>query len=95
MDLIGEFHPASSKGNHYALTAICMLTGFHRFLKATVGKEIQKELEWDDLVWKATSTYNFFPTESSGISPFFLMFGHEAAAKHVISTREHKICWRQ
>ena len=28
MDLIGEFHPASSKGNHYTLTAICMLTGF-------------------------------------------------------------------
>ena len=28
MDLIGEFYPASSKGNRYALTAICMLTGF-------------------------------------------------------------------
>ena len=28
MDLIGEFHPASIKGNRYALTAICMLTGF-------------------------------------------------------------------
>ena len=28
MDLIGEFNPASSKGNRYALTAICMLTGF-------------------------------------------------------------------
>ena len=28
MNLIGEFHPASSKGNRYALTAICMLTGF-------------------------------------------------------------------
>ena len=28
MDLIGEFHSASSKGNRYALTAICMLTGF-------------------------------------------------------------------
>ena len=28
MDLIGEFHPASSKGNRYTLTAICMLTGF-------------------------------------------------------------------
>ena len=27
-NLIGEFHPASSKGNRYALTAICMLTGF-------------------------------------------------------------------
>ena len=28
MDLIGEFHPASSKGIRHALTAICMLTGF-------------------------------------------------------------------
>ena len=161
MDLIGEFHPASSKGTHYALTAICMLTGFtfciplknktaeevvkaylnhiccvfgsskkiltdngtefknkmwedvykllrthhrvtpiyspqcngriegfHRFLKATVGKQIQKGLEWDDLVWKATSAYNFFPTESSGISPFFLMFRCEAAAKHMLLAEE-------
>ena len=161
MDLIGEFHPASSKGNRYALTAICMLTGFtfciplknktaeevvkaylnhiccvfgpskkmltvngtefknkmwddvykllrtqhrvtpiyspqcngriegfHRFLKATVGKQIQKGLEWDDLVWKATSAYNFFPTESSGISPSFLMFGREAAAKHMLLAEE-------
>ena len=154
MDLIGEFHPASSKGNRYALTAICMLTGFtwciplktkkaeevvaaymnhiycvcgpsktilsyngsefknnmwkevfkrfktehrytpiyspqcngriegfHRFLKACVGKQIQQGLEWDDLVWKATAAYNFFPTE---FSPFFLMFGREANAKHMI-----------
>ena len=161
MDLMGEFHPASSKGNRYALTAICMLTGFtfciplknktaeevikaylnhiccvfgpskkiptdngtefknkmweevykllrtqhsvtpiyspqcngriegfHRFLKATVGKQIQKGLEWDDLVWKATSAYNFFPTESSGISPFFLMFGCEAATKHMLLAEE-------
>ena len=28
MDLIGEFHPPSSQGNHYALTGVCMLTGF-------------------------------------------------------------------
>ena len=28
MDLIGEFHPPSSKGNRYALTAVCMLTGY-------------------------------------------------------------------
>ena len=27
MDLIGEFHPPS-KGNRYALTAVCMLTGY-------------------------------------------------------------------
>ena len=28
MDLIGKFHPASSKGNRFPLTAVCMLTGF-------------------------------------------------------------------
>ena len=28
MDLIGEFHPPSSQGNHYTLTGVCMLTGF-------------------------------------------------------------------
>ena len=28
MDLIGEFHPLLSKGNRYALTAVCKLTGY-------------------------------------------------------------------
>ena len=28
MDLIGEFHPPMSKGKRYALTVICMLTGY-------------------------------------------------------------------
>ena len=28
MDLIGEFHPPSKKGNKYALTVICMLMGY-------------------------------------------------------------------
>ena len=28
MDLIGEFHPPSSKGNRFTLTTICMLTGY-------------------------------------------------------------------
>ena len=28
MDLIGEFYPPSSKGNKYALTVICMLSGW-------------------------------------------------------------------
>ena len=161
MDLIGEFHPASSKGNRYALTAICMLTGFtfciplkskkaedvvtaylnhiccvfrpskkiltdngkefknkmwdevfkrlkmehrvtpiylpqcngciegfHKFLKACIEKQIQQGLEWDDLVWKATAAYNFFPMESSGFSPFFLMYGCEANAKHMILAQE-------
>ena len=157
MDLIGEFHPPSSKGNRYALTAVCMLTGFtfcipikskkaedvvnaymnniccvfgpskkiltdngtefknkmwtevfkrlrtehrtspiyspqsngriegfHKFLKATIGKQLHRGLEWDDLAAKATSAYNFFPTESSKESPFFLMFGHQAAVKHML-----------
>ena len=30
----------------------------------------------------------FLPTESSGISPFFLMFGREAAAKHMLLAEE-------
>ena len=144
MDLIGEFHPASSKGNKFALTTVCMLTGFtfciplnskqaedvikayinhiccpfglsrkiltdngtefknklwtevfeklrieqkftpiyspqcngriegfHKFLKATTAKQLETRMEWDDLAWKATAAYNFFPTESSGIAPFF------------------------
>ena len=29
MDLIGEFHPPTSWGHRYALTAVCMLTGFY------------------------------------------------------------------
>ena len=28
MDVIGEFYPPSLKGNRYALTAVCMLTGY-------------------------------------------------------------------
>ena len=162
MDLIGEFHPASSKGNRYTLTAVCMLTGFtfciplkskhtedvikayidhiycpfgpsrkiltdngtefknklwtevfeklkteqkftpiyspqcngrikgfHRFLKTTIAKQLETRIEWDDIVWKATAAYNFFPTESSGVAPFFLMFGCEAAVKHSLLESEN------
>ena len=161
MDLIGEFHPASSKGNRFALTAVCMLTGFtfcipiktkkaedvvnaylnhicctfgpsrkiltdngtefknklwaevyeklqkehkvtpiyspqcngriegfHRFLKLCIAKQLENRVEWDDLVWKATAAYNFFPTESSGMAPFFLMFGREANVKHNLLASE-------
>ena len=162
MDLIGEFHPVSSKGNRFTLTAVCMLTGstfciplkskhtedmikayidhicctfgpsrkiltdngtefknklwtevfeklrieqkftpiyspqcngriegFHKFLKAMIAKQLETSMEWDDLVWKATAAYNFFPTESSGIAPFFLMFGREAAVKHMLLESEN------
>ena len=46
-------------------------------------------MEWDNLVWKATAAYNFFPTESSGIVPFFLMFRCEAAVKHMLLELEN------
>ena len=48
------------------------------------SKQLETHVEWDDLVWKATAAYNFFPTESSGIAPFFLMFRCEAAVKHTL-----------
>ena len=47
-----------------------------------MAKQLENHVEWDDLVWKATAAYNFFPTESSGITPFFFMFRREAAMKH-------------
>ena len=35
------------------------------------------------------SSIQHFPTESSGIAPFFLMFGHEAAVKHTLLESEN------
>ena len=64
------------------------IEGFHKFLKATIGKQLQKGLEWDDVIPKATSAYNFFPTQSSKEAPFFLMFGQQAAVKHVLLDSE-------
>ena len=64
------------------------IEGFHKFLKAMIAKQLETHMEWDDLVWKATVAYNFFPTESSGLAPFFLMFGHEAAVKYTLLESE-------
>ena len=65
------------------------IEGFHKFLKATIAKQLETHIEWDNLVWKATATYNFFPTESSGIAPFFLMFRCDAAVKHTLLESEN------
>ena len=64
------------------------IKGFHKFLKATIGKQLQKGLEWDDEIPKATSANNFFPTQSSKEAPFFLMFGRQAAVKHMLLDSE-------
>ena len=44
MDLIGEFHPPTSRGHCYALTAVCMLTGFTWciLLKTKTAEEVTK-----------------------------------------------------
>ena len=44
MDLIGEFHPLTSCGHRYALTAVCMLTGFTWCvpLKTKTAEEVVK-----------------------------------------------------
>ena len=64
------------------------IEGLHKFLKATIGKQLQKGLEWDDVIPKATSASNFFPTQSSKEAPFFLMFGQQAAVKHMLLDSE-------
>ena len=44
MDLIGEFDPPTSCGHRYALTAVCMLTGFTWCvpLKTKTAEEVSK-----------------------------------------------------
>ena len=64
------------------------IEGFQKLLKATIGKQLQKGLEWDYVIPKATSAYNFFPTQSSKEAPFFLMFGGQAAVKHMLLDSE-------
>ena len=65
------------------------IEGFHKFLKAMIAKQLETRVEWDNLVWKATAAYNFFPMESSGTAPFFLMFRHEAGVKHMLVELEN------
>ena len=44
MDLLGEFHPPTNRGHRYALTAVCMLTGFTWCvpLKTKTAEEVAK-----------------------------------------------------
>ncbi|MCG8430239.1 MAG: DDE-type integrase/transposase/recombinase, partial [Candidatus Omnitrophica bacterium] len=53
------------------------IEGFHKFLKACLGKHVSGPQDWESVVWKATSAYNFFPNQSSSVSPFFFMFGRD------------------
>ena len=54
------------------------LEGWHRFLKSCIAKHIRgTDVEWDELIPLAVSSYNFFPCQSSKESPFVLMFGRD------------------
>ena len=54
------------------------LEAWHRFFKACVAKHIRgNAAEWDEVVPLAAAAYNFFPCQSSGESPFVLMFGRD------------------
>ena len=55
---------------------------------ATIVKQLETCVEWDDFVWKVTAEYNFFSMESSVVAPFFLMFGCKAAVIHTLLESE-------
>ena len=93
MDLIDEFYPPTSHGHHYALTAVCMFTGFtwciplktktadevvKAYLDHIYSKHINHGLEWDELT---PACYNFFPNCSARESAFFVMFGRDPIHK--------------
>ena len=68
MDLIGEFHPPTSCGHHYALTAVCMLTGFTWCvpLKTKTAEEVSKAyLDFGGSVKIMTDNRTEFKTNSS------------------------------
>ena len=50
---------------------------FHKFLKAYIGKHINTNLEWDEVIPMVTVAYNFFPHTPSKERPFFFMFGQD------------------
>ena len=51
------------------------IESFHYFLKACIAKQINPQLEWDDVVPLACAAYNFLPNGHSRESPFFLVYG--------------------
>ena len=51
------------------------IEGFHKFLKECISKHMVNNLEWDDILPLAATTYNWFQNEHSKEPAFFLMFG--------------------
>ena len=54
------------------------LEAWHCFCKACVAKHIPGNAdEWDEVVLLVAAAYNFFPCQSTGESPFVLIFGRD------------------
>ena len=54
MDLVSKFHPPSSKGNRYALTDLCMLTGY-KFYISIKNKSAEEIVN----AWRNHITFRF------------------------------------
>ena len=57
-----------------------------------IAKQLETRTEWDDLVWKCVKSHSsiqLFPHRIFRNSTIFLMFGHEAAVKHMLLELEN------
>ena len=62
----------------YTHKANSRLEAWYRFFKACVAKHIRENAaEWDEVIPLAAAAYNFFPCQTTGESPFVLMFGRD------------------
>ena len=57
-DLFKRMHTEHRISPIYSPQCNGRIKGFHKFLKATKGKQLQKGLKWDDVIPKVTSAYN-------------------------------------
>ena len=53
------------------------IEGFHAFLKTCLAKNVNPNVDWDEVCTLATAAYNFVLNQHSRESPFFIMFGHD------------------
>ena len=59
-DVFKRMHREHRTSPIYSTQCNGRIKGFHKFFKGTIGKQLQKGLELDNVIFKATSAYNFF-----------------------------------
>ena len=94
MDLIGEFHPPTSHGHHYALTAVCMPTGFTWCipLKTKFKTEFKNKL-FKEVIEKLGTEFSIhlppYRPQSNGKIEGFHRFLKMCISKHI----NHRLEW--